>query len=132
MYSTVHLQSLYQLSYYFINLLICAVLYPLERVISETIEYTRNRKTFGQPVLNNQHVYFLLSELMTEVEAIRCMLYRSCAFYLRGVDTTTLVSMAKLKAGKVTRRVSDECLQLWGGMGFTEDVHVSRFYRYDS
>lgn len=42
---------------------------------------------------------------------------------------TKFASMAKLKAGRLTREVTDSCLQFWGGMGFTNEVLVSRFYR---
>ena len=42
---------------------------------------------------------------------------------------TKLASMGKLKTGRLCREVSDACLQYWGGMGFTTDVLVSRFYR---
>jgi citronellyl-CoA dehydrogenase len=49
--------------------------------------------------------------------------------YKEGNDTTRLASMCKLKAGRLAREVTDSCLQYWGGMGFTDEVHVSRFYR---
>jgi len=49
--------------------------------------------------------------------------------YVAGNDVTKLASMCKLKAGRLCREVTDQCLQFWGGMGFTADVHVSRFYR---
>lgn len=49
--------------------------------------------------------------------------------YIKGNDVTKLASMAKLKAGRLSREVGDSCLQYWGGMGFTSDVLVSRFYR---
>lgn len=51
------------------------------------------------------------------------------ALYIKGNDVTKLASMAKLKGGRLAREVSDTCLQYWGGMGFTSDVMVSRFYR---
>lgn len=51
------------------------------------------------------------------------------ALYIKGNDVTKLASMAKLKGGRLAREVSDSCLQFWGGMGFTSDVLVSRFYR---
>lgn len=51
------------------------------------------------------------------------------ALYIKGNDVTKLASMAKLKAGRLARELSDSCLQFWGGMGFTSDVMVSRFYR---
>lgn len=49
--------------------------------------------------------------------------------YIKGNDVTKLASMAKLKGGRLARELSDSCLQYWGGMGFTSDVPVSRFYR---
>lgn len=51
------------------------------------------------------------------------------ALYIKGNDVTKLASMAKLKAGRLARELGDSCLQYWGGMGFTSDVLVSRFYR---
>ena len=50
--------------------------------------------------------------------------------FLKGQDVTKLASMCKLKAGRLAREVSDSCLQFWGGMGFTNEVTVSRLYRY--
>jgi len=44
-------------------------------------------------------------------------------------DVTQLASMCKLKVGRLLREVNDSCLQFWGGMGFTNDVLVSRMYR---
>jgi citronellyl-CoA dehydrogenase len=108
----------------------CAVaLGPLERAIRETIEYTRNRKTFGKPILDNQFVHFRLAEMQTEIEAARSLLYRVVARYVAGQDATELVSMCKLKLGKMCRTIPDECLQFWGGMGYTADVNVSRIFR---
>uniref|UniRef100_UPI00358FBB3D probable acyl-CoA dehydrogenase 6 n=1 Tax=Myxine glutinosa TaxID=7769 RepID=UPI00358FBB3D len=104
-------------------------LLSMEMAIQETIEYTRNRIVFEQPVLNNQVVHFRLAELQTEVELLRSLLYRSTALYVDGNDVTQLASMAKLKAGRLSREISDACLQFWGGMGFTNDVFVSRMYR---
>ncbi|XP_048367399.1 probable acyl-CoA dehydrogenase 6 isoform X2 [Sphaerodactylus townsendi] len=49
--------------------------------------------------------------------------------YIQGKDVTKLASMAKLKAGRLTRELTDSCLQFWGGMGFTNEVLVSRVYR---
>ncbi|XP_043545874.1 probable acyl-CoA dehydrogenase 6 [Chiloscyllium plagiosum] len=108
---------------------VAAMLAPLQNIIQETIEYTRQRKVFGQPVLHNQTVHFRLAELETEVELVRSLLYRCVAQYIQGNDTTKLASMAKLKAARLIREVTDSCLQFWGGMGFTNEVLVSRLYR---
>ncbi|XP_078093739.1 putative acyl-CoA dehydrogenase 6 [Mustelus asterias] len=108
---------------------VAALLAPMQNVIQETIEYTRQRKIFDQSVLHNQTVHFRLAELETEVELVRSLLYRCVAQYIQGNDTTKLASMAKLKAARLVREVADSCLQFWGGMGFTNEVLVSRLYR---
>lgn len=101
----------------------------LDRLIDLTIEYTRERKTFGAPVLDNQVVHFRLAELRTEVEALRALSWSAVEQYIAGRDVTRLASMAKLKAGRLMREVADSCLQYWGGMGYTWDNPVSRFFR---
>ena len=104
-------------------------LQSLDNLIDQTIEYTRQRHTFGQPLLNNQVVHFRLAELRTEVEALRALTYRAVESYVSGKDVTKLASMAKLKAGRLSREVADSCLQYWGGMGFTADNPISQAYR---
>ena len=99
------------------------------RTLNDTIEYIRERKMFGQTVLDFQYVHYRLAELKTEIEALRALTYRACEMYIAGEDVTELASMAKLKSGRLSREVSDACLQYWGGMGFTWDNPVSRSYR---
>ena len=102
---------------------------PLEIAIERTIEYCRERKVFGRPVLDNQVVHFRLAELQTEIEATRALFYRAAEAYIDGEDVTQLASMAKLKIGRLCREVSDACLQYWGGQGFMWDNPISRLYR---
>jgi citronellyl-CoA dehydrogenase len=100
-----------------------------EVIINETIEYTRNRKAFGQSILDNQVVHFRLAELQTEVELLRSLIYRAAEALVAGEDVTKLATMAKLRAGRLNREVPDACLQYWGGMGFMNETPVSRAYR---
>lgn len=104
-------------------------LISLERLIEQTIEYTRQRKTFGQPILDNQVVHFRLAELQTEIELLRALTYRAADLLVKGEDVTRLASMAKLKSGRLARVVTDACLQYYGGMGFMNETPVSRAYR---
>ncbi len=101
----------------------------LDSLIDQTIAYTRERHTFGQPILDNQVVHFRLAELRTEVEALRALTYRAVEAYASGQDVTRLASMAKLKAGRLSREVADSCLQYWGGMGFTADNPIAQSFR---
>jgi citronellyl-CoA dehydrogenase len=99
------------------------------RTLNDTIEYIRERRMFGQSVLDFQYVHYRLAELKTEIEALRALTYRACELYVGGGDVTELASMAKLKSGRLRREVSDSCVQYWGGMGFTWDNPASRAYR---
>jgi citronellyl-CoA dehydrogenase len=100
-----------------------------EIIIEETIDYTRSRKAFGQSILDNQTVHFRLAELQTEVELLRALTYRAAEALIAGEDVTRLATMAKLKAGRLGRELTDACLQYWGGMGFMNETPVSRAYR---
>jgi citronellyl-CoA dehydrogenase len=105
------------------------VLRPLDKSIAEVIAYTRERKAFGKPLLDNQVIHFRLAELQTEVEALRALVYRAVEELLQGKDVTPLASMAKLKAGRLAREVTDACLQYYGGMGFMNETLITRHYR---
>jgi citronellyl-CoA dehydrogenase len=101
----------------------------LDRLIDLTIDYTRQRQAFGKSILDNQVVHYRLAELRTEVEALRALTYRAVELYVSGKDVTKLASMAKLKCGRLSREVTDSCLQYWGGMGFTWDNPLSQAFR---
>jgi citronellyl-CoA dehydrogenase len=101
----------------------------MSRNLRETIDYVRERRLFGQTVLDFQVVHFKLAELKTEIEALRALTYRAVELYVQGQDVTELASMAKLKAGRLLRIVPDALMQYWGGMGYTWDNPVSRAYR---
>lgn len=103
----------------------------LEWCVQETIQYSSQRKAFNQSILDNQVVHYRLAEVQTEIEALRGLTYRACETYVSGdaEEATVLASMAKLKAGRLSREVSDACLQYWGGMGFMMENHVARSFR---
>ncbi len=101
----------------------------LEHCVDATIEYCRERQTFGKPLIDNQVIHFRLAELQTEIECLRALVYQATEQYITGRDVTRLASMAKLKAGRLGREVTDSCLQYWGGMGFMWDNPISRAYR---
>lgn len=106
-----------------------STLRTLERCIEHVADYTRQRIAFGKPLLHNQTIHFRLAELQTEVELLRSLVYRTTEGYINGEDMTRLASMAKLKAGRLCREVTDACLQYYGGMGFMNETLITRLYR---
>ena len=101
----------------------------MERIIRLTIDYCRQRETFGKPLIENQWIQFKICELLAEVEALRQLAYHCTRVLVAGGDMTKEVSMAKLKAGRLAREVADTCLQFHGGMGYVEEYPVARYFR---
>lgn len=101
----------------------------MEQIIRQTIQYCRERETFGTPLINNQWIHFRIAELLTEVEALKQLNYHCVRKLVAGQDVTREASMAKLKAGRLSREVADTCLQFHGGMGYVEEYPIARYYR---
>jgi citronellyl-CoA dehydrogenase len=101
----------------------------MEKIVRETIAYTQQRTTFGQPLINNQVIHFRMAELLTEIEMLKHFCYACVERMVAGEDITRMASMAKLKAGRLSREVSDSCLQYYGGMGYMEETPISRAFR---
>lgn len=101
----------------------------MERIVAMTINYCRERQTFGKALIDNQYIHFHLAELLTEIEALRQLNYHCTRLLIAGHDITKEVSMAKLKAGRLVREVADSCLQFHGGMGYVEEYPLARYFR---
>ena len=101
----------------------------MAKCVELTIDYARSRMIYGKPLLDQQVVHFRLAELMTEIEALRGLVHSVCEQHIAGDNVTMLASMAKLKAGRLMREVTDSCLQYWGGMGFTPENPISQAWR---
>ncbi|MGE0492476.1 MAG: acyl-CoA dehydrogenase family protein [Vulcanimicrobiota bacterium] len=97
--------------------------------VRRTIDYCRDRKVFGKPLLHNQWVYFKLCELLTELEILREFNFSCTDRFVAGEDITREISMAKLKAGRLVRQVADTCVQFHGGMGYAEEYPMARYFR---
>jgi citronellyl-CoA dehydrogenase len=101
----------------------------MEKCIAMTIDYCRQRQTFGRPLIDNQWIHFKLAELISEVEHVKQMCHHCVRKLNAGEDFTREASMAKLKAGRLVREVADWCLQFHGGMGYMEEYPMARYFR---
>jgi len=98
-------------------------------LIEHTAAYLRERQAFGKALLDNQFIQFKLAELKTELQALRALVYLATHTYISGGDVVELASMAKLKAGRLSREIADWCVQFQGGMGYTWDNPANRAFR---
>ncbi|MEW9835876.1 acyl-CoA dehydrogenase family protein [Mesorhizobium marinum] len=100
-----------------------------ERALALTIEYVKERKAFGQRVIDFQNTQFRLAELKTEATIGR-VFYNDCAarHIGGGLDPAT-ASMAKYWLSELQGKVVDECLQLFGGYGYMNEYPIARMFR---
>jgi alkylation response protein AidB-like acyl-CoA dehydrogenase len=87
------------------------------------------RKTFGQPIGENQAIGFRLADMATEISAARMMLYEAARAYDNNEDVSNLGAMSKLFSSEVAHRAADSAVQIWGGIGYCKPTLVERLYR---
>ena len=100
-----------------------------KQALADGLEYGRDRKIFGRPIVKFQVWRHELAQLYTEVEAARWLTYRASDLFDRGKDATVEISMAKLYAGELACKVTDRMLQLHGGYGYMDEYAISRAWR---
>jgi acyl-CoA dehydrogenase len=94
------------------------------------VEYAKDRKTFGQPIIGYQGVGFQLADMAVEVDAARLLVHRAAWMAGTGQPFTKAEgSMCKLKAGEVAVRVTEQAIQILGGYGYIKDFPVEKWYR---
>ena len=99
-----------------------------EAALEWTIDYTRNRKAFGKPVLDFQNTRFTLADCKTQVQVGRIFLDRCLELVLEGKLDTTTAAMVKLWTSDMQGKVLDELLQLHGGYGFMWEYPITRAF----
>lgn len=92
--------------------------------------YVQDRRQFGRRIADFQGVQFMLADMATQVDAARQLVYRACGRLDAGrSDTSASSSMAKLFASDTAMRVTTDCVQLLGGIGYTRESPAERFMR---
>lgn len=99
-----------------------------ETAVRQTIEYTKERKLFGQTVMDFQNTKFTLAECATDTLAAKTFIDYCIAEHDKGNLTNEQASAAKYWATDVQNSVLDRCLQLWGGYGFMMEYPIARMY----
>jgi len=93
------------------------------------LKYTKERKTFGQPLIANQSIQFELAEMATRVELARDITYKAAWTTDHGHLDPSLNAMAKFYTGENAVWVVDKALQMHGGYGYIDEYDIQRFYR---
>ncbi|MET7472286.1 acyl-CoA dehydrogenase family protein [Micromonospora sp. NPDC005599] len=100
-----------------------------ERALSMAIDYANTRETFGAKIGTNQAIQWMIADSETELEAARWLILRAAWTVEQGMDPRHASSMAKLYGAGMVNRVVDRVLQIHGGMGYTRELPIERWYR---
>jgi acyl-CoA dehydrogenase len=98
----------------------------LEGMLQRTIDYTKDRKAFGQTVFDFQNTRFKLADTKAQATMLRVFVDHCLALHLEGNLTPQMAAMAKLNGSEILNRQLDELLQLHGGYGYTTEYDVGR------
>jgi len=100
-----------------------------ERLISDSLNYSIERKQFGQSIAEFQLIQGMLADSQTETYAAQCMVADTARRRDTGENVATLAASCKLFATEMVGRVADRAVQIHGGAGYIEDYGIERFYR---
>lgn len=98
-------------------------------MIDMTVEHIRKRIVFGKPLIARQVLRHRLADWLTEIECLKHLTYHIVRMKMENLDVAREVSMGKLFASQVLRKVADGCLQMFGGLGYMNEMLISRYYR---
>jgi acyl-CoA dehydrogenase len=100
-----------------------------ERALQMAIDYANTRETFGKPIGTNQAIQWMIADSEVELEAARLIVLRAAWAVDQGRDPRHSSSMAKLLGANMVNRVVDRVMQIHGGMGYTRELPIERWYR---
>jgi acyl-CoA dehydrogenase len=121
------IQLMSQLSYERLFLCVPAAA-VIERAVELTVQYTRERKAFGQTVADFQNTRFKLAECATLAHVVRSFVNDCIQRMLDGTLDQEAAYMAKWWCTEQQGKVTDECLQLFGGYGYMTEYPIARLY----
>lgn len=94
-----------------------------------SVQYSKERHQFDQPISNFQGISFKLADMATEIMAAELLTLQACDLKIRKQPMTKEAAMAKYYASEVAVRVANDAVQIFGGYGYTKDFPVEKYYR---
>jgi citronellyl-CoA dehydrogenase len=101
----------------------------MERAIEYAVAYGKERTAFGKPIGDYQVWKHRFAEHQTSIEAAKWLTYRALDLINRGQKAVREITMAKLFTSELSQRVTYDCMQIFGGFGYTTEYPISRFWR---
>lgn len=100
-----------------------------ERLLQMAIDYAKERITFGKPIAERQAIQWQIADSAVEIEAARWLVLNAAFTLDAGEDNRHVASIAKLYGSNIGNRIVDRVMQIHGGMGYTRELPIERWYR---
>jgi alkylation response protein AidB-like acyl-CoA dehydrogenase len=97
--------------------------------LEASVKYAKEREQFGKPIGHFQAIQWKLADMSTRLDAARLLVHKAAWQRDNGEDCGQMASQAKLAASTTANYCADECVQIHGGAGYTDDFHVERLFR---
>ncbi|MDO9538011.1 MAG: acyl-CoA dehydrogenase family protein, partial [Thermoplasmata archaeon] len=95
----------------------------------ESLKYSKQREQFGKPISSFQAIQWFISDMATEIDAARLLVYKAAFDKWKGRPYTVSAAMAKFFASDIAMKATRNAIQVHGGYGYTKEYPVERFYR---
>ena len=106
-----------------------ACLGACKELLELSVKYAKDRKQFGEPIANFQAVQFMLAEMATLIYTVESLVYRTATSYDLGTMLSRESAMVKLVSSEALDKCVDHAMQIHGGMGYSRELSIERFYR---
>ncbi len=106
-----------------------ACLGACKELLELSVKYAKERKQFNEPIANFQAVQFMLAEMATLIYTVESLVYRTATSYDKGDMLSRQSAMVKLVSSEALDKCVDHAMQIHGGMGYSRELSIERFYR---
>ncbi len=100
-----------------------------KELLELSTKYAKEREQFDQPIANYQAVQFMIAEMATLIYTMESIIYRTATDYDLGKNISKQSAMVKLYCSEGLDTISDLAVQIHGGMGYSRELPIERFYR---
>lgn len=97
--------------------------------LEHSINYSKERKTFGKPIGDHQAVAFMMSDMAKDIEAAKLLTYKGCQLVDQGENNFEASRLAKVFAQEAAMRIATDAVQIFGGYGYSREYPVEKLMR---
>ncbi|MDH7603319.1 MAG: acyl-CoA dehydrogenase family protein [Melioribacter sp.] len=100
-----------------------------KELLELSVQYATQRIQFDQPISNFEAIQFMIADMTTKIYLMESILYRAAEKYDKGLDISHDAAIVKLYCSEAVSKIADMAVQIHGGMGYSRELPIERFYR---